>query len=378
MYLYWFERIIRKMSGDSSFALPFWDYESPGQRTLPVAFRDPATKMYTANRGTDWNTGAASFPRAHVDSFAGMAIGGPGLEGRAFFTAGEVLEQNPHNNVHVHIGGWMGSPLTAAQDPVFYVHAANIDRLWNLWMTKGGLRYDPLFLDVWKNKRFTFFDEDGREVHMTGCDVMRCAEQLNYTYEGEPPQVKEYCPNPLPALSSETWLLEQGPVVQLTAKEVAVPISLAAIRKPRSEWLQNMPAVLQPNQDAFLALNFPVQAESEPGAVWEVYLGLEPDQPANSESPNFLGTVSLYSRGVRSAADRFHSHAGEQLEVDHFLFPAARALEAPLKSGLDKTFVRFVPTGPLVDGKPSQPVVLAAVQAGPVNLSLCWAQEPHD
>ena len=30
-------------------------------------------------------------------------------------------------------------------------------------------------------------------MHMTACDVLRCAEQLNYTYEGEPPQVKEYC-----------------------------------------------------------------------------------------------------------------------------------------------------------------------------------------
>lgn len=134
--------------------------------------------------------------------------------------------------------------------------------------------------------------------------------------------------------------------------------------------------ILASQPGRFVALTFPLQAESEPGAVWEVYLGLRPNQPANSNSPNFLGTVSLYSRGVRSAADRFHSHAGEQLDVDLFHFPAARALEAALKSGLDKVFVRFVPTGPLIDGKASQPAVLAVAQTGRVNLGLFWAQEP--
>src|SRR5215469_7939883 len=59
MYLYWFERIIRKMSGDSSWALPFWDYNSPSQRSLPVPFRDSSSELYLLNRGTGWNSGAA-------------------------------------------------------------------------------------------------------------------------------------------------------------------------------------------------------------------------------------------------------------------------------------------------------------------------------
>ncbi|HEU4416263.1 MAG TPA: tyrosinase family protein, partial [Candidatus Angelobacter sp.] len=126
MYLYWFERIVRRMSGDPAWALPFWDCESPAQRTLPAAFRDPSNELYTRERGPGWNAGTASVPACHVDSSYGMAIGGAGLQGRAFFTAGEVIESNPHNNVHVDIGGLMGSPLTAAQDPVFYVHTANI------------------------------------------------------------------------------------------------------------------------------------------------------------------------------------------------------------------------------------------------------------
>jgi hypothetical protein len=79
MYLYWFERIVRRMSGDPAWALPFWDYESPSQRTLPAAFRDPNSELYTPNRGLGWNAGTSSFPACHVDSSYGMAICGLGF-----------------------------------------------------------------------------------------------------------------------------------------------------------------------------------------------------------------------------------------------------------------------------------------------------------
>ena len=46
MYLYWFERIIRKMSGDPGWALPFWDYVSASQRTLPVPFPRSQQRAY--------------------------------------------------------------------------------------------------------------------------------------------------------------------------------------------------------------------------------------------------------------------------------------------------------------------------------------------
>src|SRR3954452_14636098 len=52
MYLYWFERIIRKKSGDPNFALPFWNYESSFQRHLPPPFGVPGTGLFVpdANR----------------------------------------------------------------------------------------------------------------------------------------------------------------------------------------------------------------------------------------------------------------------------------------------------------------------------------------
>jgi hypothetical protein len=360
MYLYWFERIIRKMSADPSWTLPFWDYHSPTQRTLPVPFRDSTSDLFTVNRGPGWNAGTASFPAAHVDPSAGMAL-------VPYFSAQSSIESNPHNNVHVDIGGWMGSVPTAAQDPVFYTHHSNIDRLWNLWLAQGGGRHDPLTDTPWRTNSYTFFNESGGEVHMTACEILRCAEQLNYTYEGEPTQVKEYCLKlifPFPILILQVLIQWPGPPVELTEKEVSIPIDIAQMR-------ERIPALLNSKDEALVVELGDVVAEREPGVVWEVYLGLPANAAANTESPNFLGTVSLFSAGVRS-----HSHG--EFKPEHFSFPANKALAAALRSKEDKPRLVFVPAGPLIDGKPSQPKVQAPVRIGSVSIAIARTQEQKE
>ena len=63
-------------------------------------------------------------------------------------TTNGSLESLPHNVIHGAIGGvapngnpndWrdlglMSMPITAALDPIFWLHHANIDRLWNVWL----------------------------------------------------------------------------------------------------------------------------------------------------------------------------------------------------------------------------------------------------
>ena len=48
MYLYYFERILRKASGDPDLALPYWRYEDPQQASLPAAFAPDGDEL-TAN-----------------------------------------------------------------------------------------------------------------------------------------------------------------------------------------------------------------------------------------------------------------------------------------------------------------------------------------
>jgi Common central domain of tyrosinase/Polyphenol oxidase middle domain len=359
MYLYWFERIIRKMSGDPGWALPFWDYVSASQRTLPPPFRVSGSELYVAdpNRGFGWNAGSASFPASHVNPSAGMA------ELDYFFGQSDI-ESNPHNNVHGDIGGWMGGVPTAAQDPVFYVHHSNIDRLWNLWLAQGGGRHDPLSDATWKGTTYTFFNESGTAVTMTACDILRCAEQLNYTYEGEPPQVKEYCLKfifPWWLLVVQVLIQWPGPPVELGEREITVPIEIAKIR-------DRIPALLQSKNESLVIELDNVVAEREPGVVWEVYLGAPPNAALTAESPHFLGTMTLFASGVRA-------HAHGEFKPEHFTFRANRAMEAALRTRQEKLPLVFVPTGPLIDGKPSQPKVQSPVRIGAINVAIARNEE---
>jgi tyrosinase len=62
-------------------------------------------------------------------------------------------EAQMHNRVHVWVGGAFGDPkdeilgtmsgITAPNDPVFWLHHANIDRLWVEWQRRHGWVYLP-------------------------------------------------------------------------------------------------------------------------------------------------------------------------------------------------------------------------------------------
>lgn len=47
-----------------------------------------------------------------------------------------------HNRVHIWVGGDMG-PGTSPNDPVFFLHHCNIDRLWALWQQEHSSPYEP-------------------------------------------------------------------------------------------------------------------------------------------------------------------------------------------------------------------------------------------
>lgn len=353
MYLYWFERIIRKMANDPGWALPFWDYTSSSQRSLPVPFRDSGSQLFTSNRGLGWNDGTASFAAYRVDPSAGNAL-------VDFFDAQSQLEHTPHNNVHVDIGGDMGVPDTAALDPVFFVHHSNIDRLWNLWLAQGGGRHDPLNDSTWKDNSYTFFNENGTAVHMTACEILRCADQLNYTYEGEPPEVKETClkiiPFPIYYLIWQVLIHWPGPPVELTQQPVTIDINIREAR-------QRLMPLLESKTDVVALELDNVVAERSPGAAWDVYLGLPAGAQPNAESPFYVGTVSLFSAGVRN-----QQHG--KFIPEHYRFPANRAILAAMREKREELQVTFVPTGPLIKGRPSRPKVLAPVHIGAVNISL--------
>ena len=199
---------------------------------------------------------------------------------------------------------------------------------------------------------------------MTACDILRCAEQLNYTYEGEPTQVKEYCLKlifPWWLLIVQVLIKWPGPPVELGEREITVPIDIAQIR-------ERIPTLLQSKNESLVIELDNVVAEREPGVVWEVYLGAPPNSQLTAESPHFLGTMTLFASGVRA-------HAHGEFKPEHFTFRANRALEAALRTRQEKLPLVFVPTGPLIDGKPSHPKVQSPVRIGAINVAIARQEE---
>ncbi|MBP0588183.1 tyrosinase family protein [Paraburkholderia sp. LEh10] len=123
-YLYYFEQQLRIVSGDSALTLPYWDYYT--YPNMPSEFTDAASgnPLYVSGR-VNTNVYAALTLAPFSSSIVNMQRGTSNSYEASF-------ESAPHNPVHNIIGGWMAD-MSSPIDPIFYLHHANVDRLWDAW-----------------------------------------------------------------------------------------------------------------------------------------------------------------------------------------------------------------------------------------------------
>jgi tyrosinase len=127
-YLYYFEQQLRIVSGNNNLVLPYWDYYRNPR--IPAEFTDPArgnplyvsrvnTNVYNALTLRPFDPSVWNFQRGTSNAFE------------------PLFEDAPHNPVHNIIGGVMQT-MQSPQDPIFYLHHANVDRLWHAWALPDG------------------------------------------------------------------------------------------------------------------------------------------------------------------------------------------------------------------------------------------------
>ncbi|KAK3598082.1 hypothetical protein CHS0354_022998 [Potamilus streckersoni] len=146
VYLAMYEEALRRI--DPTVALPYWDY------TLDLELEDPTKSVvwspcFMGNGNSEVNTG----PFAGWKSRLGILTRQIGRLGyliskyniskilsncwteNVTFPFGEPSSQieNHHNRVHNWVGGDMNRLETAAFDPVFFLHHAYIDYIWQLF-----------------------------------------------------------------------------------------------------------------------------------------------------------------------------------------------------------------------------------------------------
>jgi tyrosinase len=144
IYLLRMEELL--MMVDPSVCIPYW--KSSEEQAFPswlVGFT-PTVNLAGGPHVVNRNIGGlAMLPNA-----ASVAAA---LANATFNPFAGALE-GVHNSGHVWVGGTMQSILTAPADPVFWMHHAEIDRLWAVWQTSHAGQNPPLagaaaIMDPW-------------------------------------------------------------------------------------------------------------------------------------------------------------------------------------------------------------------------------------
>lgn len=186
MYLYFFEQVLRAAANDPKLTLPYWDYETNG--AIPEVFRVPSytnangqtvsNPLYVPNRQAQLNAGTGTLTAAVTSTSAAMAL-------TTYPDFNSSLEQTPHGAVHCATGvagcptGYMGAVPAAGNDPIFYTHHANLDRLYDCWLAVSPNARAPA--TALRSQSFTFIDGQGAQVSRTVGSMMT-TQQLGYSY----------------------------------------------------------------------------------------------------------------------------------------------------------------------------------------------------
>ena len=160
-YLYYFEEICRELTGNDSFALPYWNWTT--NRSIPDPFWGAGNPLNNTTRVATQTSQAqlsAVGPTVleNILNEPNFLIFGSGqaTSQRQSSVTG-VLEGTPHNYIHGVVGGDMGNYLSPL-DPVFWTHHNMIECCWVNWnLTRShpntndpqwtGFTFSPDFVD---------------------------------------------------------------------------------------------------------------------------------------------------------------------------------------------------------------------------------------
>ncbi|KAK9150035.1 hypothetical protein Syun_008344 [Stephania yunnanensis] len=223
-YLYFWERILGKIIGDPTLAIPYWNWDTADGMFMPSVYLDDESSLYNDKRNHEHYKALMDFnykneptptPNPRPDEYrkvinrnyemvealftkdqlakASLFMGQPIVAGEEM-SSKEMTEnagaiETLHNLAHEWVGPVakpnhdMGNFYTAARDTLFFAHHANVDRMWDIYSKKRGYKVefnDPDFLEA----SFLFYDENRQLVRCKVSDSLS-AEQLGYTYAPE-------------------------------------------------------------------------------------------------------------------------------------------------------------------------------------------------
>lgn len=351
VYLYYFEQIARKVSGKATFAVPYWDYTKGAAglvppRQLPQGFRTAtykspgdtqsrpnplfAVRRAAINNGNPLTQSVVSFASVSTETdFTLFSVG---------------LENNPHNSLHGAVGKenslLMGATVWAAQDPIFWLHHANMDRLWKCWERRGNTSVTPN-----DTQTYRFINEDGNVVSHSVTEMAQLAKTMQYDYEDftECDALSGGPVGTAAGLTQSKSVFSRSDVpVKLGGRTVSIPIQLPAADRQQ---LRNAPRTGQQLKATLVLEN--IKATGPVGVMYEVRLR----KRGSSASGRVLGVISFFAQNEGML--RPHHQGSGSLSLTFDATDAITALAAGPDGG--QLELQFVPT----TGVAGQPISAA-------------------
>ncbi len=170
---------------NSDVVLPYWDWSSGPTTGVPPACRQPnyvhrngnavPNPLYSGRALGGGQTNRA----ANIDTrtFGDLATLAQTAMGNSNFSGFQSSLNSPHGSIHGRVGGHMSGIANAGYDPIFYLHHANVDRLWAKWQQSHPA---PLPNNE-KTKELAPFYKTFSTDLMMGADV-ETTDQLGYRY----------------------------------------------------------------------------------------------------------------------------------------------------------------------------------------------------
>ena len=376
MYLGYFEQMVGKtvagLGGPADWALPYWNYNQGKDSGLPAAFYqsklpdNSPNPLLEASRNPGRNKGnlflkpADVTPAAAFDDhdFAGQARGGsPGFGGPVtrFEHDGRnhgLLESQPHDVVHDEVGGVMGDPVTAGFDPIFWLHHANIDRLWQIWLQSDPSNSNPS-MAAWQQFGFHFHDASANTPVLKPADVLETTvAPFYYRYDdlSLPAGVTRVLPSasvkavaaakstPGPFMTEEAipeMVGASSQAIPLTGKAKTLSLRLFPMSSPMSRLKATGTTT---TRKAFLHVEN-VRGKGRPSS-YDVYLNVP---EGVGKPPDRLRVGIIPTFGLEQASAATERHPGNGLHYTFNVTKTLSLLTAEKKWDPESVRVTFVP-----------------------------------
>jgi tyrosinase len=167
-YLFAFEKICQKLTGNNKFGLPYWNWNQ--NKVVHPDYLVTSSPLFSPRTRTDVS-GEEAISTALLD---------PIFADNNFFTFSSSIEGTPHNNIHTYVGNIFGG-FGSARDPLFWNHHCMVDYCWDKWNVEMG--NDNTSDATWIGTSWDhFIDADGDPQTITA-GVTTLMTLLSYQYE---------------------------------------------------------------------------------------------------------------------------------------------------------------------------------------------------